>query len=196
MKLNICIDIDGTITEPYYWLPIANEYFDKNIKPHEVNQYEIYEVLNIPREDYLSFYKLYGEQLHSKAEVREDARQILSKLNQLHNVFYITAREAKLEKTTTEWFDRNNLPKGELYLLGSHYKVDKAKELNCNIFIEDRYENAIQVAGSGLHVLLIDCYYNRKPLIPGITRVFNWKDIYKFIKEFNIIIDEGVTEIA
>ena len=53
MKLNICIDIDGTITEPYYWLELANEYFGKNIKPYEVTKYEIHEVLNMPREDYL-----------------------------------------------------------------------------------------------------------------------------------------------
>lgn len=28
-NLNICIDIDGTITEPYYWLEISNKYFKK-----------------------------------------------------------------------------------------------------------------------------------------------------------------------
>lgn len=31
-KLNICIDIDGTVTEPYYWLNIFNKHFKKNIK--------------------------------------------------------------------------------------------------------------------------------------------------------------------
>ncbi len=30
-NLNICIDIDGTITDPYYWLNITNKYFNKNI---------------------------------------------------------------------------------------------------------------------------------------------------------------------
>lgn len=28
-NLNICIDIDGTITEPYYWLDISNKSFHK-----------------------------------------------------------------------------------------------------------------------------------------------------------------------
>jgi len=196
MKLNICVDIDGTITEPYYWLELANAYFRKNIKPSEVTKYEIHEVLNVPREDYLKFYGLYGNQMHIESEVREDVKQILSKLNRLHNVFYVTAREAKLEKTTTEWFTRHDLPQAQLYLLGTHYKVDKAKELNCNIFIEDRYENAIQLALAGFKVLLIDCNYNRKPLIPGITRVFNWKNIYKVIEEFKIRSNEGATEIA
>jgi len=196
MKLNICIDIDGTITEPYYWLELANEYFGNSIKPSDVTKYEIHEVLNVPREDYLNFYELYAKQMHIESEVREGAKQILSKLNRLHNIFYVTARDVKLEKITTEWFTKHDLPWAQLYLLGTHYKVDKAKELNCNIFIEDRYENAIQLALAGFKVLLIDCNYNRRALIPGITRVFSWKDIYDVIQEFKIRINEGTTEIA
>ena len=30
-KFNICIDIDGTITDAYYWLEPCNRYFMKNI---------------------------------------------------------------------------------------------------------------------------------------------------------------------
>lgn len=196
MKLNVCIDIDGTITEPYYWLESANEYFGKNIKPSEVTKYDIHEVLNVPREDYLKFYELHGKQMHIESEPRQDAKRILSKLNQLHNISYVTARDTKLKEITTEWFDIHGLPQAQLYLLGTHYKVDKAKELNCDIFIEDRYENAIQLAIAGFKVLLIDCYYNRKPLIPGVIRVFNWKDIYEVIEEFKIRPSQGATEIA
>mgnify|MGYP006992141521 CR=1 FL=1 len=30
-KLNICIDIDGTITSPYHFIPYLNELYNKNI---------------------------------------------------------------------------------------------------------------------------------------------------------------------
>ncbi len=43
-NLNICIDIDGTITEPYYWLEISNKYFKKNIKPEDITVYNIEDV--------------------------------------------------------------------------------------------------------------------------------------------------------
>ncbi|WP_352420426.1 hypothetical protein [Proteiniborus sp.] len=195
MKLNLCIDIDGTITEPFYWLEKANEYFGTDIKPFEVTSYEIDQVLKIPREDYLNFYKIHGEEMHSNAEIREGAGQILQKLGKQHEIFYVSAREHSLEKTTKEWFYRHNLPKGKLYLLGTHYKVDKARELNCDIFIEDRYENAIQLADKGFEVLLIDCFYNQGLLTEGVTRIFNWRDIYDFIEEYSHGIDNAIKTI-
>lgn len=194
MRLNLCIDIDGTITEPYYWLDMANRCFGTNITPSEVTTYEIHEVLSIPRGDYLRFYEEHGVELHEKAKLREDAKQFLWELNEKHNIFYVTAREARMKEVTERWFSRNNLPTGELYILGTHYKVDKAKELSCNVFIEDRYENAIQLAQAGFEVLLIDCTYNRGPLISGITRVSSWREIYNKIEEINQSLEACIAE--
>ena len=196
MKLNLCIDIDGTITGAYYWLDIANRYFEKNIKPSEVKVYDIHEVLKVPRQVYLKFYEMYGEEIHTQADLRQNAKEVLWKLNQKHNLYYITAREKRLEEVTKGWFHRNALPQGELYLLGSHYKVNQAKKLSCDIFIEDRYENAIQLALAGFEVLLMDCNYNRLPLIPGITRVYNWKEVYKVIEEYIASLNEKSAKIA
>ncbi|MCT4621353.1 MAG: hypothetical protein N4A62_18435 [Marinisporobacter sp.] len=183
-QLNICVDIDGTITEPYYWLEKANWYFDTKIEPKNVTTYDIHEVLGIPRQDYLDFYHEFGEELHLNAKIRKNAKEILEKIRKEHHIYYVTAREKRMEYVTREWFKRNDIPNAEIHLLGSHYKVEKAKEIKCHIFIEDRYENAIQLALAGFEVLLIDCEYNRQPLIDGITRVFTWKDIEKEIKNY------------
>lgn len=196
MRLNLCIDIDGTLTDAYYWLDMANKYFGTDIKPFQVTKYDIHEVLGISKETYLKFYELHGEEIHEKAELRKDVQEILWSLDQQHEISYVTAREGRMKEVTEAWFHRHNLPKGQLHLLGNHYKVDKAKELSCHIFIEDRYENAVQLAVAGFEVLLIDCYYNQNPLIPGVTRVFNWRDINKKIEEYNrsieIIVQDAV----
>jgi uncharacterized HAD superfamily protein len=184
MNLNLCIDIDGTITDAYYWLDLANDYFGTSIKPFQVTCYDIHKVLDIPDEDYLKFYEKFGEQMHANQNIRYNADLILWNLNQKYNIFYVTARNKRMEAVTKSWFKEKNLPEGQLHMLGSHYKVDKARELECNIFIEDRYENAIQLASAGFEVLLIDCYYNRLPLIQGITRVYNWVEIYDEIEEY------------
>jgi len=55
MKLNLCIDIDGTITEPFYWLNFANDYFGTSLKPFQITKYDIHEVLHLPKEQYLDF---------------------------------------------------------------------------------------------------------------------------------------------
>ena len=52
-NLNICIDIDGTITDPYYWLSYANNYFNSNISESQITSYDISKVLNVDRNDYL-----------------------------------------------------------------------------------------------------------------------------------------------
>jgi uncharacterized HAD superfamily protein len=180
-KLNICVDIDGTVTEPYYWLPKANEYFCTNVKEEQITQYDIDKVLNIPRHAYLKFYDLYGEEIHRDAKIREKAREVLTEFNKDYNVYYVTAREERLLDITKKWLRKNHLFYKGLYLLGTHYKVDQAKKLECDIFIEDRYANAVQLAIQGFQVLLIDNNYNRLPLIPGIIRVTDWDEVREIV---------------
>ncbi len=181
MSLNICIDIDGTITEPFYWLEKANMYFGTNVTEEEISEYEIHQVLNIDRESYLDFYKEFGEELHLNTKIREHAERVLWALSSYHNLYYVTAREKIMKDVTKKWLHKNKLPESKLYLLGNHYKVEKARELECHIFIEDRYENAIQISEAGFKVLLMDTSYNRLPLNQNIIRVRNWNDVYKQI---------------
>ncbi|SEF87837.1 hypothetical protein SAMN05660865_01240 [Caloramator fervidus] len=180
-RLNICVDIDGTITEPFYWLELANYYFKKNIKEEDIKEYEIHKVLGITEEEYNKFYEVYDEVIHFTAKPRKGAVDVLNKLSKNHNIYYVSARHPKLMDITKAWLDINNMPKGNIYLLGSHDKVQKAKDLNCDVFIEDRYENAVDLAKNGFKVLLIDCSYNKKPLIKGIERVYNWEQILDII---------------
>lgn len=181
IKLNLCIDIDGTVTTPYYWLRYANEYFNKNLKPEDVVEYEIHNVLGVDREEYTKFYDSFGEELHDKAKLRSRARRILNKLSEQHSIYYVTARDKRMTDITHSWIVKRRLPSDGIHILGSHYKVDKARELNCDIFIEDRYENALQLSQAGFKVLLIDCNYNRMSIPDDITRVKDWDEIYSEI---------------
>ncbi|MGL5642436.1 MAG: hypothetical protein ACRDDM_09205, partial [Paraclostridium sp.] len=77
--------------------------------------------------------------------------------------------------------NENELGDIDVHLLGSDYKVSKARELGCNIFIEDNPSNAIQLAEEGLTVLLIDNNYNKDIENENIIRVSNWNDIKEFL---------------
>ncbi|MDF2597107.1 MAG: hypothetical protein K0R69_3448, partial [Clostridia bacterium] len=85
-------------------------------------------------------------------------------LSTLHNLYFVTARETDLEMLTHVYLRKNGLPYDGLFVLGSCYKVAKARELNCDLFIEDHYDNALQLSNKGFKVLLLDTAYNRKPL--------------------------------
>jgi uncharacterized HAD superfamily protein len=183
---NICIDIDGTITNAYDWLNFANKYFNKNITEDQVTKYEIYEVMGVERHVYEDFYSKYKFQIHSEQELRQYAKTVINILSQIHNIYFVTARDRQLETLTHLFLKKYEIQYDKLFVLGSHYKVNKAKELNCNIFIEDNYTNAIQLSEAGFKVLLMDTNYNRNPLNDNIVRVYNWKEIFSIINELSL----------
>ena len=180
-NLNICIDIDGTITDAYYWLGPCNEYFNTNITESQVTEYHIHKVLGIEQTEYEEFYEKYKFKLHTEQKLRADAKSVISELSLLHNIYFVTARDKSLTMLTHAYLRKNGIPYDDLFVLGTHYKVDKAKELDCSIFIEDNYDNAIQLSNAGFLVILIDTTYNRKPINANIIRVYNWNQIYKIL---------------
>jgi uncharacterized HAD superfamily protein len=184
--LNICIDIDGTITDAYYWLKSCNEYFNTNITEAQVTEYDIHKVLGIERERYEEFYEKHKIKIHEDQKLRADVKAVISELFLYHNIYFVTARHKSLTMLTHSYLRKNQIPYDELFVLGSHYKVDKAKELSCSIFIEDNYDNAIQLSNSGFKVILVDTTYNRKPINSNIIRVYNWNQIYKILEKTSL----------
>lgn len=185
-NLNICIDIDGTITDAYYWLKPCNKYFNTNITESQVTEYYIHKVLGIEEEKYEEFYEKNKFKMHSEQELRADAKPVILELNLYHNIYFVTAREKGLTMLTHRYLRKNEIPYDGLFVLGTHNKVEKARELSCSIFIEDSYENAIQLSNAGFKVLLIDTTYNRKPINENIIRVYNWNQIYVIIEKLSL----------
>jgi len=184
-KLNICIDIDGTITDPYYWLSYANAYFNSNISESQVTSYDIAKVLNINRSEYLEFYEKFKTKIHSNQELRNDVKVTLDKLYESNNIYFVTARDKSLELLTRVYLKKHELQFNEVFVLGTPNKVPTAMDLNCDIFIEDSYDNAIQLSNSGFKVILIDTNYNRLPLNDNIILVYNWNEIFEIINEIS-----------
>jgi len=181
--MTIGIDIDATLTEAYYWIPWANAHFHRNLKPEDATEYDIHKVLGISEEEYLAFYDQYGEALHAASPIRQEAPDILKRLSRNHRLHYITARDPRMQQVTEEWLQRYEIPQDGLHLLGTHHKVSSAHQLGCRLFIEDRYENAVEIAASGIDVLLMDCHYNRiSPLPDNIQRVSNWHEVERVVR--------------
>lgn len=184
-RLNICIDIDGTITNPYHFIPYLNEMYNKSITPQDCTTYKWEELYQEKMEDIL--HKFHSSYMHSyrEAEVVDGAKNIIEELCKIHNLYFVTARSEVLTEITTQWLYENGFSSIDVHLLGSDYKIDKAKELSCNIFIEDNPSNAIQLAEAGMDVLLIDTNYNRNIEHENITRVKNWAEIKEIIEKYN-----------
>jgi uncharacterized HAD superfamily protein len=180
-RLSLCIDIDGTVTDPYYWIPRANKFFGTRVRPEDVMSYSMHEVLGVEERQYDEFYFAFGTSMHNEAAVRNHVQEVIGELYNTHYIHFVTAREEKMKFVSLDWLNRHRIPFDSITLLGSPDKVDMAKELECDLFIEDSYDNAIQLAEAGFEVLLIDCNYNRGPLLPNITRVNDWRQINEII---------------
>lgn len=180
---NICIDIDGTITDPYYWLGFANRHFNKNVTEDKVTDYDITKVMGIENCQWEEFYNKNKMRIHWQERVRKDVKEVLNLLSTQSNIYFVTARDKDMTIMTHAYLKENGIPYDELFVLGSAYKADKARELNCSIFIEDSYDNAVQLSNEGFRVLLMDTNYNRKALMRNIVRVYNWREVYFIINK-------------
>jgi uncharacterized protein len=188
-SITIGIDIDATLTVADYWVPWVNEHYQLNLKAEDVTEYEIEKILGISEADFWQMYDLHGEVLHADSAVRIEAPEVLKRLYKDHELHYITARHSRMKEVTEEWLLRHEIPHHGLHLLGSHDKVETAHQLGCQVFVEDRYENATAIAASGIEVLLMDCYYNRKlPLMDNMQRVADWKHAETIIRDLGKII--------
>lgn len=176
-RLNICIDIDGTMTDPYYFMPFFNKYFNKDLKEHHATTYRIDHLYQIGRDEMEMFYSKEGDNMHRNATILPKAKEVMEYLKDLHNLYIVTARSKEMESITIEWLKKHEIPDIILYSLGSYYKVEKAKELECDLFIEDNPQNSLEIAESGIKVLLMDTNYNKTISHSNIIRVQNWNDI-------------------
>ncbi|WP_455539737.1 5' nucleotidase, NT5C type [Terrisporobacter sp.] len=180
-NLNICVDIDGTITSPYHFISYLNEMYNKDVKAEDCTTVYWYNLFDEDGKTMIE--KFHEKYMHSyeEAEIIENAKEIIEELNKDNNIYFVTARGEELVDITLKWLNKNGLSHIDTYMLGSTYKIDKAKELKCDIFIEDNPLNAMQLAKEGIKVFLIETNYNKEIQHDNITRVKNWKHIKEII---------------
>jgi len=181
-KINLCIDIDSTVTKPDYWVDYFNKHFNTNYKYSDDTVEEYLKNNNVNYKIFDEFYHKYAEEMHKTAEIRPDAFENIKKLEEFCTISYVTARESHIEPITIEWLKKHKVY-NDTYHLGSFDKTGKARDLDCDIFIEDNIETSKELVQEGIQVLLIDTGFNRYENPPNIKRVKDWKKIYKEVKD-------------
>jgi len=89
---------------------------------------------------------------------------------------YITSRSIPQE-WTEEWIRINNFPQVPVYSIGfNQSKVDVAKKAGIDWFVDDRYENFVELNNAGICTFLMDCEHNRRYDV-GFKRIYNLKEL-------------------
>jgi 5'(3')-deoxyribonucleotidase len=95
---------------------------------------------------------------------------------------YITARSIPVE-WTEEWLDKYGFPVAKVHSVGFDMsKAEIAKKENLDFFIDDRFENFLELNKNGICTLLLDTHHNKKFDV-GYKRIKDFNDFYeRFLK--------------
>lgn len=180
--MRIGVDIDGVVSDSYTaWLGEMNRYFSKNISVLE--DYEVHLVYDVSWDEMNNFFKQNMEHLFMLPQPMKGAKDAIESLiAQGHEIIYVTARAADEEEVTLRWMDKYKIPYKHLVFSDMKSKVDLARQWKLEVFIEDYTKNAVELAESGISVLLLDASYNQGELSSGIRRCRDWTEIIKAIE--------------
>lgn len=188
MKYNIGIDIDGVLTDEgpdqnSIWQQKMNDFFEREITLKEYT-YDLGRAFALSQEELNLFIQENIEEIYSNVNAVEKAREILTELKQAgHRLILITARSEEHRGITENWLQENSIPYHELH--HEDQKAPLAVEKNIALFIDDRKENAIEIAARDIPVILVSKYHNLD--FKGnekISKVNNWDEIKEKIDLF------------
>jgi hypothetical protein len=75
---------------------------------------------------------------------------------------YVTSRSIPVE-WTEEWLDKNGFPTLPVYSIGHGIsKVEAVRNSGCDIYVDDRFENFVELNNAGICCFLFDAPHNRK----------------------------------
>jgi hypothetical protein len=91
---------------------------------------------------------------------------------------YITSRPIPTE-ITAQWLKLHGFPTAKIYTVGhNESKVAIAKESGLELFVDDRYENFVELNKSGVCCFLMDAPHNQRYDV-GFKRILQLSDLLK-----------------
>lgn len=159
-NLRIGLDIDGVIAD-------FNSHFDNTFPTEEKtlfwNSYNITDNFSTIEDDYVWWLKI--PRLIDPEEI------------DFEPVVYITARPIASD-VTEEWLRENNFPSAPVETVGrGESKLEIAKKYHLDRFVDDNYDNFVELNHGGVFTFLMDRSYN-KIYDVGIKRIKSLKEIF------------------
>lgn len=187
---NLGIDIDGTVTCPTTFVPYLNQAFGKNLTYDDIYQYDLPPLLGVKQEEFLQWMQKQAGHIYKQAPAATSAQKVLTDWFNTHHLIYISARPPEHEKITCDWFQQQNIPYHQIELLGTSNKIERAKQLHINVFLEDRLDTANDLAEAlNIPIILFDTPYNRQTQHQNVYRVRHWLEAQQELKNmYNLLL--------
>lgn len=89
---------------------------------------------------------------------------------------YITSRSVPAE-LTMQWIEKNGFPTAPVYSVGfGESKVEVAKKSGIDIFVDDRFDNFVELNNAGICTYLLDAAHNQRYNV-GHKRIKSLKEL-------------------
>ncbi|MCU9613892.1 hypothetical protein OEV98_10000 [Caldibacillus lycopersici] len=182
MGIRFGIDIDGTVTSPFSIISQINKDFHMQLTMEDITEYELTPFVNATPEEFSKWFKETEATIYRDSPIFEGAKEILNKWEKEHELIFISARGNNMLGVTEGWLDKHQIHYDHIELIGSHDKIDAAKKLQVNLFLEDKHDNAVMISEAcNIPVLLFDTPYNRKPIPENVIRVYTWEEADQWV---------------
>lgn len=180
-------DLDDTLADTAsvinkYAIKFDKEYLNGNGDLQDINNSKSYyyfaEGLNWNKENIAKFFEIYYLDILKEVQIKPFVKETINKLKKEKNeVYIITARRKRegeiVEKITNEWLKDNGILYDELFI-NIKEKSKIVNQLKIDIFIDDSYENCIDVkTNTDAKVYMLSTKYNTGILDKQLERINN-----------------------
>jgi uncharacterized HAD superfamily protein len=181
--MNIGVDIDGVIADAD---PVFRQYihelFGKYLPREKIISYYYEKVFDLTDKQIENLWAIVTERdAWSRFPLVPEARETIEIISKSCGIFLITARPLDTKESTRAWLNQNGIKYSSL-IFSKEYKGKhdslRANNLCLDYHIEDKLENAIEMAENSVKVLLFDYPWNQADVLPrGIKRISGWSDV-------------------
>ena len=172
----LAIDLDGTVGDPYAWLPRINQIFELSLTEENFHHMKIRNnegCQHVP-DDY---YKNNKHVFHMDIGMREGAVETIERLQERFELVFVTGRTEELKEITENWFAEHGLPSDlQVVYLGPKMKTIWTDQYKPVAFLEDSVLQSKAISESGIPVILMDTSYNRSLEGKNIIRANDWEE--------------------
>jgi 5'(3')-deoxyribonucleotidase len=199
----IACDIDEVLF-PYLsgYVKYYNRIHSTSLKVSDFHSYNFAHVHGGSREDIAGLvYAFHDEPEFEEIEPITGSLEAVSKLQQLGEVHFVTARQEAIASKTRDWIKKHFGIDKERIHLGNHWarnsdpvttersKAEMCRSIGAEILIDDAPSYALECAMDGMKVFLFDLDGEYKwnkptPLHENITRVHNWDETISKIRSY------------
>lgn len=178
--MRLGIDIDGTISNTG---EIYRDRREKFARDNNITIIEVEEDFNYKKE----FLKEYSKDIFLSVDIKENAKEVLQRLKEKHEIYIITARSndfvpdiKDVSVICQEWFDKYNIVVDKIITgVDGDEKLKACLQNKIDLMIDDNINN-YEIIKNNLKCLLFDDNNQYNSIKDRVT---NWLELEKYVEE-------------